>query len=82
MHVRWRQCVQKQGRYDVVSLSLSAVEYTTKLQRERQNMQDEAEMLRKQIQELNTSIRYALESIEHSTSHRKRGPMQKKKTTT
>ena len=37
-------------------------------------MQDEAEMLRKQIQELNTSIRYAAESIEHITSHRKNGP--------
>ena len=36
-------------------------------------MQDEAEMLRKQIQELNTSIRYAAESIEHITSHRKNG---------
>lgn len=38
---------------------ISAVEYTTKLQRERHNMQEEAEMLRKQIQELNASIRYA-----------------------
>jgi len=43
----------------------SAVEYTTKLQRERQNMQEEAEMLRKQIQDLNTSIRYV--GIYHST---------------
>ena len=40
----------------------SAVEYTTKLQRERQSMQEEAEMLRKQIQDLNTSIRYVKES--------------------
>lgn len=38
-------------------LFLSAVDYTTKLQRERHTMQEEAEMLRKQIQELNTSIR-------------------------
>ena len=37
---------------------ISAVEYTTKLQRERHTMQEEAEMLRKQIQELNSSIRY------------------------
>lgn len=36
----------------------SAVEYTTKLQRERHAMQDEADQLRKQIQDLNTSIRY------------------------
>lgn len=35
----------------------SAVEYTTKLQRERQTMQEEADLLRKQIQELNASIR-------------------------
>ena len=39
---------------------ISAVEYTTKLQRERHTMQEEAEMLRKQIQELNTSIRYVI----------------------
>ena len=36
----------------------SAVEYTTKLQRERHAMQEEADQLRKQIQDLNTSIRY------------------------
>ena len=36
---------------------VSAVEYTTKLQRERQTMQEEADLLRKQIQELNASIR-------------------------
>jgi len=41
---------------------LSAVEYTTKLQRERHTMQEEAEMLRKQIQELNSSIRYKLKN--------------------
>ena len=45
-------------------------------------MQDEAEMLRKQIQELNTSIRYAAESIKHVTSHRKNGPYAEKKKTT
>ena len=41
----------------------SAVEYTTKLQRERQTMQEEADLLRKQIQELNASIRWVFISL-------------------
>jgi hypothetical protein len=35
-----------------------AVEYTTKLQRERDKMLEEEEMLRKEIQSLHSSIRY------------------------
>lgn len=43
--------------FHFVLVFVSAVEYTTKLQRERQTMQEEADLLRKQIQELNASIR-------------------------
>ena len=42
---------------------IPAVEYTTKLQRERHTMQEEAELLRKQIQELNASIRFVVISL-------------------
>lgn len=49
--------------FHFVLVLVSAVEYTTKLQRERQTMQEEADLLRKQIQELNASIRWVLISL-------------------
>ena len=49
--------------FHFVLVFVSAVEYTTKLQRERQTMQEEADLLRKQIQELNASIRWVFISL-------------------
>ena len=49
--------------FHFVLVLVSAVEYTTKLQRERQTMQEEADLLRKQIQELNASIRCVFISL-------------------
>lgn len=47
---------QRNAKVSKATVLQKTVEYTTKLQRERQSMQEEAEMLRKQIQDLNTSI--------------------------
>ncbi|KAL9981009.1 hypothetical protein ACROYT_G009661 [Oculina patagonica] len=47
---------QRNSKVSKATVLQKTVEYTTKLQRERHTMQEEAEMLRKQIQELNTSI--------------------------
>lgn len=47
---------QRNAKVSKATVLQKTVEYTTKLQRERQHMQEEADMLRKQIQELNTSI--------------------------
>ena len=52
----------------------SAVEYTTKLQRERHAMQEEADQLRKQIQDLNTSIRYYVIYIKNAKKAVSRTP--------
>lgn len=47
---------QRNSKVSKATVLQKTVEYTTKLQRERHTMQEEAELLRKQIQELNASI--------------------------
>ncbi|PFX19354.1 Carbohydrate-responsive element-binding protein [Stylophora pistillata] len=47
---------QRNSKVSKATVLQKTVEYTTKLQRERQTMQEEAELLRKQIQDLNASI--------------------------